>query len=342
MKRLVALIVGLIAVGGSACNGGTAANADASKKAQAPTSFEVKPYQKMSGGEALAKIGDAEIHEDEVEAMLNRANFQNASEVTLDDKREALDKLISNELLYQEAKAKGLDQHPRVRLMMISLLQREAVGSSRDLDVSDAELHAFYEDHKEEYVIPEKVRARRILIRFGSDREATRARAEGIRKDAAARASEFAKLAREQGEGPERARSGELGFFADTGRPGLDNKLVEIAFQTDAGKVSDVFETTEGWNIIKVESRSERTERTFEQVRKSIERRLLAEKRKAALDAFVASLRNEADIAVNEEKLEAFQPEIQPRPKFPKGGLPSHMGNMQGFQVRPHGESHGH
>lgn len=328
------LALGFAALAVAGCNGGGAEATTTTPSTS--TKIEVKPYDTMKGGAALAKVGDVEITEKELEAQLNRANFQSVDEVTLERKKEALDKLIENELLYQEAKKQGLDQHPRVKLMMISLLQREAVGM-RGNSIPPDDLSAYYEEHKEEYVIPEKVRARRILIRYGSDRNASKKKAMEVHDQAVARPSEFAKLARERGEGPEKARSGELGFFAATGRPGLDAKVVEAAFALDSGEVSSVFETEEGWNVIKVESRSPRTERSFEQVRKSVERRLLAERRKESLENYVVQLRNDAQISVNDDKLAEFTPELKPRPQFPKGGLPTHMGNPHGsgMQMQP-------
>lgn len=291
-------------------------------------------YTPETGGESLAQVGDSTISEKELEAQLNRANIQSAESIPLEKKQEALDKLIDNELLYQEAQRTGFGEHPRVKLMMVSLLQREAIGSKGATEITEEELRSYYEEHKTDYVIPEKVRARRILVRFGADKQASQQRANAIQRSAAASPKEFAKVAREKGEGPERARSGELGFFAETGRPGLDPVLVERAFKTEAGKVTEAFSSPEGWNIVKVESRSPRTERTFEQVRKSVERRLQAQRRRDALDTYIADLRKNTDVSVSKEKLEAFTPKIQPRPAFPKGGMPSHMGGMP----RPNGQ----
>lgn len=279
--------------------------------------IEVKPYEQLAGGESLAKVNDAEITSKMLDERINRSTFQNASEVTLEKKKEFLDELIANEVLYQEAKAKGYAEHPRVKMMMVSLLQRDAIGNGLDNQaVGEAETKAYYDSHHDEFVIPEKVRARRILILAGADKAASKQKAQEIRDRAAANPNDFGKIALETSEGPEKIRQGELGYFASAGRPGLDPKIVSTAFSLKNGEVSQVFENAEGWNVVKVENRAPRTERSYEQVKKSIERKLLTDRRKAMLDNFVAELKNKAKVAVSDEKLAAYTPEIQPKQAF--------------------------
>lgn len=288
--------------------------------------IEVKPYQKETGGTSIAKVNDAEITSKDLDERVNRSTFQNASEVTAEKKKEFLEELISNEVLYQEAKAKGYSEHPRVKMMMVSLLQRDALGTSMENQtVSDAETKKYYDTHHDEFVIPEKVRARRILVLFGADKAESKKKAEEIRKRAAESPNDFGKIALESSEGPEKARQGELGYFASTGRPGLDQKIVSTSFGLKNGEISQVFENEEGWNIVKVENRAPRTERTYDQVKKSIERKILTDRRKAMLDNYIAELKNKSKIAVNDAALSSYTPVIQPKPQF----NPAMMQQMQ-------------
>ena len=319
MKKLVALSFGLLALAG--CSSNTTTDASGLPR------IEVKQYEKASGGAGLATVNGAEITSKELDERVNRSTFQSASEVTPEKKKEFLEELISNEVLYQEAKAKGYAEHPRVKMMMVSLLQRDALGTTTDAaTISDADTKKYYDTHHDEYVIPEKVRARRILVGFGADKAASRKKADEIRKQAAAKADEFGKIAMESSEGAEKQRQGELGYFPATGRPGLDQKIVSTAFGLKNGEVSQVFETAEGWNIVKVENRAPRSERNYEQVKKSIERKLMTERRKAMLDNYIAELKNKAKVAVNDGALTAYVPTIQPKPQLNPGMMPGMPG----------------
>ena len=301
---------------------------------------EVMPYEKATGGTALATVNGSEVSSKDMDERVNRSTFQNASEVTADKKKEFLDELIGNEVMYQEAKTKGYADHPRVKMMMVSLLQRDALGSADTIQIDDKETKHYFDTHHDEFVIPEKVRARRILVAFGADKKESKTKAEGIRKEALAAPNDFGKLASDKSEGPEKARQGELGYFASTGRPGLDEKLVSAAFAIKDNGVSNVFETSEGWNIVKVENRAPRTERTYDQVKKSIERKLMTDRRKAMLDNYIADLKNKAKVQVNDQALTSYSPTITPKQGF-NGMQPGMMQQLQQMGVPGHGEPGG-
>lgn len=352
MKKLATFFLGSLALALAGC-GNNSGSADASGLPR----IEVKPYEKSTGGAGLASVNGSDITAKELDDRVNRSTFQNPGEVTAEKKKEFLEELISNEVLYQEAMAKGYDKHPRVKMMMVSLLQRDALGTTTDAAaISDAETKTYYDTHHDNYVIPEKVRARRILIGFGSDKAASRKKAEEVRKQAAGRPDDFGRIAMESSEGPEKQRQGELGYFPSTGRPGLDQKIVSTAFGLKNGEVSQVFENAEGWNVVKVENRAPRSERSYEQVKKSIERKLMTERRKAMLDNYIAELKNKAKVQVDDSALAAYVPSITPKPQLNPGMIPGMPGGhpdimgggrapQQAIKIQPRAQAddgHGH
>lgn len=320
MKKLATLLLGSAVLAGC---GSSNTTTDASGLPR----IEVKPYEKATGGANLASVNGAEISSKELDERVNRSTFQSPAEVTVEKKKEFLDELIANEVLYQEAKAKGYDQHQRVKMMMVSLLQRDALGTTTDTaTIVDADTKKYYDTHHDEYVIPEKVRARRIVIAFGADKAASKKKADDVRKQASGKPDDFGKIAMESSEGPEKQRQGELGYFPASGRPGLDQKIVSTAFGLKNGEVSQVVETSEGWNIVKVENRAPRSERSYDQVKKSIERKLMTERRKAMLDNYIAELKNKAKVQVNDGNLASYVPTIQPKPSLNPGMMPGMPG----------------
>ena len=309
MKRLLPLALFSLLAG---CGG---------QEVQLPK-VEVKPYQKLSGGTKIATVNDAEIKTSDLDERVSHSPYQTAAEVTPDKKKELLEDLIKQEVLYQEAKSKGYAEHPRVKMMMVSLLQHDALAPAEQIQIKDEETKKYFDTHKEEFVIPEKVRARRIGVVEGADKTGARAKIDEIRKAALQTPNDFGKIAQDRSEAPEKTRQGELGYFDQKGRTSLDPKIVTEAFKVKENGISGVFETTENGvtylNIVKVETRAARTERSYDQVKKSIERKLLTDRRTAMLDNYVAELKNKAQIKTDDGALAAYTPTIAPRPQFPQ------------------------
>ncbi|MFP2932514.1 peptidylprolyl isomerase, partial [Pyxidicoccus sp. 3LG] len=120
------------------------------------------------------------------------------------------------------------------------------------------------------------------------------------------RAEEFARrlkagepLARVQsaGDGPERARGGDLGLYA---RGELkDARLEEAAFALRTpGQLSPVVETAEGFAVLQlVERRAERIP-PFEEVRTEVEGRVAPARQRKVFDALRERLRGAAEVHV--------------------------------------------
>lgn len=185
-------------------------------------------------------------------------------------------------------------------------LYSELLGAelTKEVVVTDAEVEAFYAEHRAdpEFRRPERVRASHILIASrpgesgrGGD---LRRRAEELKRKAARRGADFAALAREfsEDEGT-RASGGDLGFFTrGTHTPAFD----EAAFQLRPGAVGPVVESDYGLHVIKVEAREPARTLTPEEAAPAIRRRLHAERRAATLRAWLQDARRRARIRVEE------------------------------------------
>ena len=121
--------------------------------------------------------------------------------------------------------------------------------------VSDEEVHRFYVDNPSEFRRPQQVTAREIVIKVAAgasaeERAAGRGRAEKLLR--AARAGEdFEQLARQHSDAPTRQWGGAMEPFAK-GR--LARPIEEAAFSLAPGQVSDLVSTQEGFHILKVEA----------------------------------------------------------------------------------------
>ena len=310
MRNLIPAAVALtIALVTSGCNeeGGTAAG-DTKPAATADASKSTASAADV--GEVLATVDGIKVGSKEFEEMAARKQPAAGDSLSMEEKKEVLDRLIDEKLLYKAALAKGLDQDPKVQKVMVNTLLREEVYSSvRNSDFNDEELQAYYEAHKDEFVVPEKVQIKRILIKVDDDTDdaAAKAKADDLRGQLKKDTDRFKELAAKNSEDPFRRRGGDVGFVAQTGKPGLDDAVVAKAFEMNVGQLSETFKTDEGYNIILVANKRERVERTFQQMKGSVLRKVKNERLKELYESYVAKQREGADISVNEEKLSVVE-----------------------------------
>ncbi len=292
----VALLAALLSTSLIGCDGG------ASKGGAESTS--AAPKQEI--GTVLATVNGMEVGSIEFEQSAQRKSPAAGDQLSLEEKKEVLNKLVEEKLLYLEALKKGLDKDPKVQKVMVNtLLRQDVYASVKNSDFNDAELQAYYEAHKDEFIVPEKVQIKRILIKVSeqrSDADAKKLADEvyaGVKKDPAA----FKDLAGKHSEDPYKRRGGDVGFVAKTGKPGLDQAVVDKAFEMAVEQVSEPFKTSEGYNIVVVANKRERVERTYAQMKGSVLRKVKNDRLKNLYDSYVTDLRTGAKIEIKEDAL---------------------------------------
>jgi peptidyl-prolyl cis-trans isomerase C len=257
-------------------------------------------------GAVLAEVGDVKVYEKEFQAAAARKTPADGEALSIEERKEVLQKLVEEKALYQEAKKKGVDNDPKVQKVMINTLLRQEVYSGvRNTDFTQEELRKYFDEHRDEFVVPEKVQIKRIFVRTSDERPSDEARklAEDLRKQVAANPAKFGEIASEHSEDPYRRRGGDLGFVGKDGKPGIDQAVVDRAFQLKVGDVSEAFEAGGGWNVVHVANKRERVERTFEQMRGSVLRKVKNEKYKEMYDKYVAEVSANYPVKVHEDTL---------------------------------------
>ena len=86
--------------------------------------------------------------------------------------------------------------------------------------------------------------------------------------------SKFRDIAKGESESPYKRRGGDVGFVPKTGKPGLDQELVDMAFEMNVETLSKPFKTTSGWNVIYVPAKREAKDRSFSQMKGSVLRKI--------------------------------------------------------------------
>lgn len=182
-----------------------------------------------------------------------------------------------------------------VDLKIRSLLEQQAETVP---DATDEAIAAFYEEQKDQFNMAESAHARHILVKVdaGADDEAKaakKAEIEGYRQQLVDGTAEFEKLASEHSECPSGQRGGDLGTF-ERGR--MVPEFETAAFEQEINAIGPVIETQFGYHIVQVIERSEAGQRSFEDVKDEIAEQLTGRGKQQAVEAYIASLREQAAI----------------------------------------------
>jgi len=249
-------------------------------------------------------------------------------------KRAVLDRLIEQELFWQQAQVAGTVASPQEveqafqstlaqfktreafeRRLLVEgytpesyrVLVRKQVSATKYANsvgakgsaVSDQEVRQFYLENPDKFKRAQQVRAREIVIKVAAAaneaaRAAGRARAEQVLK--AARGGEaFDQLARQHSEAPTRQWGGEMEPFS---RGQLAKPIEDAVFALAAGEVSGVVVTPEGFHILKVEAIEPEVIVNEEQARAPIRTYLEQRKADAAIEKEAERLRNTGKVEI--------------------------------------------
>ena len=259
-------------------------------------------------GDVVAKVGKGGVT---VEAFVGRAirtPGAASNEVPLEARRDILMALVSEEALWQEAMEKELYRDPKVRKIMVNLLLREEIYAKVSAgDFAPEQIQAYFEEHRDEFTVPEKIQVKRIFLRVGGDRTLAEAKALAgdLREQLVAQPDRFKDLAAEHSDGPYKRRGGDLGYLSKEGKPGIEPDVVARAFELEVGDVSEPFEAADGVNLVAVVSRRERVERTFEQMKGSVLRKLKNERYRELEQSYISSIEGKFQIEIDDAKLGA-------------------------------------
>ena len=204
------------------------------------------------------------------------------------------------------------------RQMLASEAQRRDVVDK--ISVTEAEAQAYYEEHKQEFTTPSEVTLREILIDVPvSDRgvnvaedDAARAEAEELRTRLLA-GEPFARLAAEVSDAPSKANGGLIGPI---GREELAAALQAQLDKMKVGDLTEVIRTPRGYQILKLESRTEVKIRTFDEARSDISNKVGESKMTGERLKYLERLRAQATIIWrNDELKKAYEQALAARQK---------------------------
>jgi parvulin-like peptidyl-prolyl isomerase len=191
------------------------------------------------------------------------------------------------------------------RLMLVSQVQRVEIMDK--ISINDQEARAYYDQHRTEFTSPTEITLREILLEVPtSDRgvnvaqdDAVRASAEELRKRLLA-GEPFPRLAGEHSAASSKANGGLIGpIHSDELAPQLSDLLASM----NVGDITGVLRAQRGYQILKLESRTDSKVKTFEEARGEIGNRIGEQKLRGEREKYLDRLREQATITWRNEEL---------------------------------------
>jgi peptidyl-prolyl cis-trans isomerase D len=167
------------------------------------------------------------------------------------------------------AKNKGFFNIPETRNLQLIVADQAKVSDT--IQVSDAQVLAFYNAHKDEYRTPERVHARHILLSIANKPKdevpKIQAQAEALLKQLKG-GGDFAELAKKNSQDPGSAqKGGDLGWVS---RGQMVKPFEDAVFTLKPNEISNVVTTEYGFHIIQVLERQAPHLQTLDEVKQAI------------------------------------------------------------------------
>jgi peptidyl-prolyl cis-trans isomerase SurA len=193
------------------------------------------------------------------------------------------------------------------RSMLVSQVQRVEIMNK--ISINEEEARAYYDQHRKEFTSPTEMTLREILLEVPtSDRgvnvaqdDAVRASAEEIRQRLVA-GEPFPRLAGEQSAAASKANGGLIGpIHSDELAPQLRDLLASMS----VGDITSVLRAQRGYQILKLESRTDSKVKTFEEARGDIGNRIGEQKLRGEREKYLDRLREQATITWRNTELKS-------------------------------------
>ena len=235
----------------------------------------------------LAKVGALTVTEGEVEEFLAALGPRGQGYNNPEGKKVILEQIIGNKLLLQDARRNLFEGEADFRAELARLKERLLISYASNkvvagIKVTEDEVRAYYNDNLDKFATGESVNASHILVD-------SREKALEILNKIKAGEVTFEDAARENSTCPSGQNGGSLGDFT---RGQMVPEFDKAVFEMQVGEISDEPVATQfGFHLIKLNSKSEGGNASFEQVSAELTEVLLNEKRHKAYESKINQLK---------------------------------------------------
>ena len=279
--------------------------------------------------DVLARVNQEQITVDEFDRELKELILEPGKEAkgaNLGDLKKAyLDQVIERKVLVQEARRSGMKVSPEELNQAISEIKMdypgEGFGEKLGLrgmtldewkvrleekllgekmirsvhhyrgEIDEKEALQYYEAHRASFLLPQKVRARQIVVADGEEAIQILKRLK--------KGETFEKVATEKSLGPEKVKGGDLGYFSRGERP----TEFDYVFTMEVGAISEVIKSPYGYHIFKLEEKIEPRQIPFKEAKLGILQELGQKKGEEEYQRWLKGLKGKAKVKINKKWL---------------------------------------
>jgi|GEM_PF-196385 len=289
-------------------------------------------------GKVVAVVGDRRITVGEVaQRIAEEPPHMQARYATLDNRKALLERMVQFELLVTEALDRKLDQSPRVRAaykQALALELMQTVGKGTLSEVTEADVKAYFDANKAEFLKPELRRASLMVLGTKKHAEELRVKIQAAIADSPLRARQVFGdwVMKRSVDKATRIVKGDLGMFDLAGTPEQrrlppPKSVLPVVFALD--KIGDVSEPTElsdgKYGLIQLTGMRPGVQQSLDDVRMAIRGKLLKQRTIAAREKFLDDLMKKTSVTIDEKVLATVE---QPKPeqgKASKAGPPKNV-----------------
>lgn len=233
----------------------------------------------------------------------------------------ALTKMIERRLQLQEAKAKNVEvsdqevkqaiqqmmqqgekidekdpislQNVRDQLTLLKVVEREVRNG---VMVGETEMKRYYKEHQTRFALPEEYTLSQILIQPRSaDGTAEALEKARIVMTELKRGEKFDDAALRYSDGPNASRGGRIGLVRQGELlPAIERAVAPLV----PGGISEIIETSEGYHIVRVDERTPKQFRPFDEVKFEIQGLVFQQKSEDVFQSWLVNLKNKAYIEI--------------------------------------------
>ncbi|MDH5543515.1 MAG: peptidylprolyl isomerase [Nitrospinota bacterium] len=242
-----------------------------------------------------------------------------------------IDKIIDSEILLQEARKAGvsvsksdsdslvediLGGFSPARLQLILEKNKSDLGIWKDqvrrnlviegliqkkiaplVEIQDKELKSYYNEHKEEFSVGERVHAFHIVLPSLSE-------ADEIRNEIVF-GGDFEEIAIKYSVSPDGKKGGDLGVFS---RGQMPAEFDSILFDLQLNEISRVIESPYGYHIFKVVKKYKPTAMKFEEARGIIYERMFYQRLEDLFSKWMKDAKDQSEIVIFSDRLYVLKP----------------------------------
>jgi len=189
------------------------------------------------------------------------------------------------------ADTQQLDRDETINTLKIQKYLLQHVYDS--IKIKETEIEQYYQDHLTEYEKKEEIFLHQIMVK---DKE----KAIQIRTELMNSPQRFETIARRDSESPEATEGGQMGLFE---KGDLPLEMESVVFSLKVGNISPVVETPFGFHIFKVTQHRGAKRMTYQQVKPTIQEKLLSERMTTAYQGFIERIKSDIPFLIMEENL---------------------------------------